>query len=242
MGGGGRPDVVVTSPPYNLGKKYGRYNDRLSRGQYLDWSEQWCGAVRDVLADDGSFFLNLGYAPRNPTLPFDVLARIAPMFRVQNVIHWIHSMSAPEHGFMAGHFKPVNSARFVNQCHEYVFHLTKSGSVRLDKASNGVPYADKSNTSRWAHGRTTRDRGNVWFVPYEQKNGDMIHPCEFPSALPEMCIRLHGASKDTLVYDPFAGIGSTALACARLGVKSVNTEIDGMYVDIAKERVKNAGP
>ena len=228
---------MVTSPPYNLGKKYRLYRDSLGRRQYLDWSEEWCGAVHDVLADDGSFFLNLGYAPRDPALPFEVLERILPKFRIQNVIHWIHSISAPEHDIMAGHFKPINSRRFVNQCHEYVFHLTKNGSVNLDKAAIGVRYADESNISRWSHGRTKRDRGNVWFIPYVQKNGDMLHPCEFPPELPEMCIRLHGVSDGMLVYDQFAGIGSTAVACMRLNVASINTEIDGDYVRIAKQRV-----
>lgn len=202
------------------------------------------GGVRNVLRDDGSFFLNVGYTMRRPAIPFDVADRMcrgSPGFRLQNVIHWIKSISIPERGFVAGHFKPINSARFVNQCHEFIFHLTKGGDVKLDKLSIGVPYADKSNTSRWSHGRTVRDRGNVWLIPYEQKNaGDMVHPSEFPPGLPEMCVRLHGARAGMLVYDPFSGIGSTAVACKRLGVGSVNTEIDPEYVAIARSRWERA--
>ena len=199
----------------------------------------------DVLHDDGSFFLNVGYTMRRPHMPFDVVERMCrggPGFKLQNVIHWIKSISIPERGFTAGHFKPINSERFVNQCHEFIFHLTKTGAVKIDKLSIGSPYADKSNTDRWSHGRTVRDRGNVWFIPYEQKNaGDMIHPCEFPPGLPEMCVKLHGRRDGMLVYDPFAGIGSTAVACKRLGVRSINTEINAQYIRIAKDRWEATG-
>ena len=234
------PQVVVTSPPYNLGKKYSSYSDRLPQGEYLSWVGKWGGLVSEILDEDGSFFLNMGYTARQPDLPFKVIDELAEFFAVQNVIHWIKSISIPDRGFVAGHFQPISSRRYLNLCHEYVFHLTKTGSVGLDKLSIGIPYADKSNTTRWGHGRTVRDRGNVWFIPYEQKNGDMRHPAEFPSVLPETCITLHGLSESMLVYDPFAGIGSTAVACKRLGVSSIGTEIDPHYVALANERVESA--
>ena len=49
-----------------------------------------------------------------------------------------------------GHFKPINSPRFLNDCHEYVFHFTKSGRVELNRLALGVPYQDKSNIARWS--------------------------------------------------------------------------------------------
>ena len=55
-----------------------------------------------------------------------------------------------------GHFKPINSPRFLNDCHEYVFHFTKSGRVELNRLALGVPYQDKSNIGRWSHTRGTR--------------------------------------------------------------------------------------
>ncbi len=201
--------------------------------------ENMGGGIYNLLDVDGSFFLNIGYTAKNPNIPFDVHHALSEIFETQNVIHWIKSISIPESDFVAGHFKPINTPRFVNQCHEYVFHFTKKGSVKLDKLSVGVPYADKTNLTRWKHGNTKRDRGNVWFIPYETKNGNIKHPCEFPTKLPQMCIMLHGISKNMLVYDPFMGIGSTALACKRLGVNCVGTEIDKEYVRIANQRLKN---
>lgn len=170
-------------------------------------------------------------------MPFDVQRILSECFETQNVIHWIKSISIPESDFSAGHFKPINTPRFVNQCHEYIFHFTKKGNIPLDKLAIGVPYADKSNITRWKHGNTLRDRGNIWFIPYKTKNGNMRHPCEFPVKLPEMCIMLHGISRNMLVFDPFMGIGSTALACKKLGVSCIGTEIDPEYVRIAYQRL-----
>jgi len=61
-----------------------------------------------------------------------------------------------------GHFKPINSKRFLNDCHEFVFHFTKSGKAPVDRLAVGVPYADKSNISRWFHteGKDKRCSGN----------------------------------------------------------------------------------
>ena len=93
-----------------------------------------------------------------------------------------------------GHFKPINSPRFLNDCHEYVFHFTKSGRVELNRLALGVPYQDKSNIARWRHtqGDDLRCRGNTWFVPYEtiqRREKERPHPATFPVQLAEWCIK-----------------------------------------------------
>lgn len=134
-----------------------------------------------------------------------------------------------------GHYKPINSGRFLNDCHEYVFHLSKSGEVPLDRLAVGVPYQDKSNIARWKGKGKKEDkrcRGNTWFIPYKTINSredERPHPASFPVKLPEMCIRVHGVSRTKLVLDPFAGLGSTAVAAAKLGVGFVGFELDREY-------------
>src|SRR6187455_1955173 len=66
-------DIVVTSPPYNLGIKYKNYNDSRTRNDYLNWSRVWATQVKRVLKDKGSFFLNLGSVPSNPLVPHELL-------------------------------------------------------------------------------------------------------------------------------------------------------------------------
>jgi site-specific DNA-methyltransferase (adenine-specific) len=139
-----------------------------------------------------------------------------------------------------GHFKPIVSNRFLNDCHEYVFHFTKDGKSTLDKLSVGVPYQDKSNIGRWKQAKQDkRDRGNTWFIPYEtiQMRKERPHPATFPIKLPEMCISLHGLKEKMVVMDPFLGIGSTAVASTKLGVSFVGFEIDKDYVDMAVSRL-----
>ena len=246
--GAGSVDVVVTSPPYNLGIGYGTYDDGIPREEYLGWCEEWLGEVARVMAEDGSLFLNIGGRPKDPWGPREVLLRARKMFKLQNVIHWIKSIAIEKADVgdypgiagdvSVGHYKPINSGRFLNDCHEYVFHLTKTGAVELDRMGVGVPYQDKSNIARWkAKGRKKEDkrcRGNTWFIPYEtiqNREDERPHPASFPVKLPEMCIRLHGVKRAGLVMDPFTGIGSSAVAAARLGVKFVGFEVDKEYFE-----------
>ena len=142
-----------------------------------------------------------------------------------------------------GHFKPINSQRFLNDCHEYVFHFTKSGRVGLNRLSLGVPYQDKSNITRWSHtrGNDLRCRGNTWFVPYEtiqNREKERPHPATFPVKLAEWCIKLHGASRARSMLDPFLGIGNSAVAAQCCGVKNfIGFEIDDAYLAEAKRRI-----
>jgi site-specific DNA-methyltransferase (adenine-specific) len=244
-------DVVVTSPPYNIGVAYNSHADDLPFDEYLDWMEEVARQVRRVLRDDGSLFFNIGDRPSDETRSFDVARRVRQAgFHIQNTIHWIKSIAAPEEGVNMGHYKPVNSARYVNNCQEYIFHFTKTGDVPLEKLAIGVPYQDKSNIGRWkftrrggAAAQDCRDRGNTWYIPYETVTGAKPHPAAFPDRLPEMCILLHGIREHPplVVLDPFMGTGSTAVAAVRLGCRYVGFEMDEGYAALAMERIRAAG-
>jgi site-specific DNA-methyltransferase (adenine-specific) len=267
-------DLVMTSPPYNLGISYGKYPDRQDRRSYLAWCGKWAGQVRRVLKSNGSFFLNIGAAPSNPMLPHEIVMMLRKFFVLQNTIHWIKSIAIdtaegktavqdphlnplPGQGEADakrrvrvetntktfGHFKPINSPRFLNECHEYVFHFTKSGTVELNRLALGVPYQDKSNIARWSHtgGNDLRCRGNTWFVPYEtiqSREKERPHPATFPVQLAEWCIKLHATSHVEIMLDPFLGIGNSAVAAQRCEVKRfIGFEIDGAYLKEAKRRI-----
>lgn len=239
-------DVVVTSPPYNIGINYSLHKDTLPRDKYLEWMAEMGKGVRRVLSDSGSFFLNVGNTPKDQWIAWDVAQALRKHFVLQNTIHWVKSIafSKADVGDVAvGHFKPIVSDRFLNDCHEYIFHFTKEGNVKLDKLAVGVPYQDKSNIGRWKRARADRrDRGNTWFIPYETINSksERPHPATFPIRLPEMCIKLHRIRDDLVVLDPFLGIGTTAIASLRLGVSFVGFEIDQGYMDEGIARLSSA--
>lgn len=248
----GSVDVIVTSPPYNLGKSYATYDDAIPRSGYLAWIDTVAAASSRVLSDRGSLYLNVGGSPKDHWIPFDVATRFRENgFILQNMIHWIKSIAIPkedmgkfyaeeipESGIAVGHYKPINSHRFHNDCHECIFHFTKTGDVPIDRLATGVPYQDKSNVRRWVQKKQDlRDRGNTWFIPYETIREERPHPATFPVQLPLMCIRDHGVDRCRLVMDPFTGIGSTAIAAARLGIPFIGFEIDPGYKKIAEERI-----
>jgi site-specific DNA-methyltransferase (adenine-specific) len=247
-------DVIVTSPPYNLGIRYHRYQDTLSPAEYLRWTDAWISAAARVLAPGGSLFLNVGARPSDPWTALDVVQAARAHLRLQNTIHWIKSIAIDRDSAGAaagltrdlaiGHYKPINSDRFLNDCHEFVFHLTPEGATPLDRLALGVAYQDESNVGRWrAAADGVRCRGNTWFIPYEtiqHRDRDRPHPATFPSRLPEQCLRLHGLPRIRLVMDPFNGLGSTAVACARLGIDFIGSDVDETYLDESVSRVREA--
>jgi len=239
-------DLVVTSPPYNLGVRYGKYSDQQDRRSYLKWCASWAAQLRRLLKPSGSFFLNIGAAPSNPMLPHEIVFQLRSLFVLQNSIQWIKSVAIDDR--TSGHFKPISSKRFLNDCHEYIFHFTKTGRVEIDRLAIGVPYQDKSNISRWSHtrGSDLRCRGNTWFIPYEtiqSREKERPHPATFPVQLAEWCIKLHGVRRVKKMLDPFLGIGNAAIAAQRCGVKKfIGFEIDENYLAEAKRRIAAANP
>ena len=207
-----------------------------------------------MLRPGGSLFLNVGSRPSDPWTALDVAQAVRARLQLQNIIHWVKSIAIDrdsagaaadlQRDLAVGHYKPINSDRYLNDCHEFVFHFTPSGDTALDRLALGVPYQDRSNIARWrAAADGVRCRGNTWFIPYEtiqRRDRDRPHPATFPTRLPEQCLKLHGLSRIKLAMDPFTGLGSTAVACARLGVNFEGCEIDEAYLAEAVERTRAA--
>ncbi len=230
-------DVIVTSPPYNLGIAYAMYGDNREEAEYLDWMVRVAAALRRVLKPDGSFFLNVAGSSTQPWLPFELMVRLRPLFALQNHIAWVKSIAVGTDS--VGHFKPVPGERFLHRNHEHIFHLTHTGSVRLDRLRIGVPFKDKSNIARRGHAQDLRCRGDTWFIPYEtvrSKAQKFDHPGTFPLDLPRWCIRLHG-KPGAVVLDPFCGAGTTLVAAVEEGCTGLGIEIDPDYVATAESRL-----
>jgi site-specific DNA-methyltransferase (adenine-specific) len=243
--------VIVTSPPYNLGVEYRSYDDTLPRDEYLAWTEAWTSAAARVLEPHGSLFLNLGAKPTDPWTAMDIAQAARKSLNLQNTIHWIKSIAIDkdaagvaaglERDLAVGHYKPINSPRFLNDCHEFIFHFTPSGRTPLDRRGIGVEYQDASNIARWRSGGANRRcRGNAWFIPYDtikSRDKDRPHPATFPPRLAEYCLRLHGRERIRTAMDPFLGLGSAAVAASRLDIDFIGVEIDADYLADSIRRV-----
>lgn len=250
--GAGSVDLVVTSPPYNLGIRYRTYDDGRPRQEYLDWTGDWIRAAKSSLSDQGSLFLNVGAKPKDPWTALDVAQAVRPHLELQNIIHWVKSIAIEKvlagarsglaDDLAVGHYKPINSRRFLNDCHEFVFHFSPKGTTPLDRTAIGVKYQDKSNVTRWKQaGSGLRCRGNTWFLPYDtiqNRDDERPHPATFPWRLPAYCLKLHGLERVRLAVDPFLGLGSSAVACAKLGVNFIGVELDEHYLKEAVARTR----
>src|SRR5207253_7360173 len=119
-------DLVVTSPPYNLGIRYSKFSDRADRAGYLHWCKTWAAEIARLLKADGSFFLNVGASPANPMFPHELVLELRDLFVLQNTIHWIKSISIEEKNgqiVSRGHFKPINSRRLLYDIQEDIKNL-----------------------------------------------------------------------------------------------------------------------
>ena len=236
----GSVDVVVTSPPYNIDLKYNTYKDKKSEEDYINWLGDIGRKLKTVMKDDGSLFLNLAGANKNPLTPMLAAIKFKELgFELQNHIQWIKSISIDS--TTKGHFKPINSERFLNHNFEHIFHFTKTGNVKLDRLAVGVPYADKSNIARYSKEKgDKRCNGNVWFIPYKtvtSKSGKFNHPGTFPVELAERCIKLHG-KKNAIVLDPFLGTGTTLIAAAKNNCHGIGIEMDSKYAKTVIQRME----
>lgn len=235
-------DIVVTSPPYNLGIDYGTYRDDKPRQEYLNWLGEVFSAVNHCLKDDGHFWLNVGYSNKDPWVAMDVANVARDNFVLQNSFMWVKSIYV--NGKTSGHFKPINSKRYVTPTWEHFFHFTKTGDVNMDRLAVGVPYEyyeenkrnDKTNDTK----PNLRCKGNTWFIPYdtiqnkEKHRGN--HPATYPVALVEEAIKVSGLKSGVLV-DPFMGSGSSAIAALNCGLDYIGYDIDKDYIAFAEDRI-----
>ena len=252
-------DLVVTSPPYNIGLKYHKYKDKKPRDQYLEWIFDIFVEMKRVLKEDGHIFLNMGYTNKDPWISMEVALKLKGLLVLQNNITWVKSISIGENkDDTYGHFKPINSDRYINVTNENLYHFTKSDKVKINREAIGVPYKWKCNlidrkTGKHRINKKTgkpvedkRCKGNTWFIPYEtiwNKSQKGFHPATFPEGLVEHCIKISDVKKGTIL-DPFVGSGTTVRTAKKMSnsldeyeLSGIGFDIDETYIDYCNESI-----
>ena len=217
-------DTIITSPPYNRGKKYSdsegnQYNDKLPEKEYQALLLRVWNECFRILNPKGVFFLNIGDSAQDQGKSEMVvkLAETVGFIRIQTII-WIKSFLG------RGHYTPSGGDKRLNNIWEHIFILVKDKKkFQIYPKDIGIPYADKSNIGRYAEA-DLRDAGNIWFIPYSKTTGATIkkgHDAPFPIELPLKCMQLTRAKT---VVDPFLGTGATLSAAKILGVSGFGYE------------------
>lgn len=251
--------TVVTSPPYNIGLKYHKYKDKKPRDQYLEWIYDIFFELKRILKDDGHIFLNMGYTNRDPWISMEVALKLKDLFVLQNNITWVKSISiGEEKDDTHGHFKPINSDRYINVTNENIYHFTKTDKIKINREAVGVPYKWKCNlidrnTGKPRINKKTglpvedkRCKGNSWFIPYDTINSKKergSHPATFPEKLVEHCIKIADV-KEGIILDPFIGSGTTVRVAKKMSdtiegynLSGIGIDIDEKYIEYCKESI-----
>jgi len=238
-------DIIISSPPYNIGLNYNTYGDKMTDQQYLNWQQQvWTEACR-ILRPGGHLFINIAPTRKDFLMPYRV-ADLVP-WPVQNSIIWSKSIEID--GYVRGHSTPTTSQRYLQTGWEHVFHFTESGDTPIDIEGSSVPYQPTGTPEKNAvrTGRNWRPTVNNWFIKYEtlgskartqELKGDKKHPAIFPRDLVRHCLKVAGAQAGQVVYDPFSGTGTTMwVAEKEFDCVALGTEIDPDYAEFIRQRM-----
>lgn len=214
-------DLVVTSPPYNLGGVdsgfatpgsgnktgkwsggglaggYAEHDDCMPHDQYVTWQQSVLSELWRVIKPSGAIFYNHKPRPREKALwlPLELIPKGVTL---RQVIVWARAGGV---NFSPAHYCPS---------HEWIMLLAKPDWALKSRAASGV--------------------GDVWYVPQEPSD----HPAPFPIGIPARAIETTGA---TIVLDPFCGSGTTLRAAKNAGVQGVGIELSERYADMSVRRL-----
>jgi len=229
-------DLTVTSPPYNIGKEY-EQNRPLE--EYLEWCRIWLGELFRVTKPSGALWLNLGYIAvegRGRAVPLVYLLwNQSPFYLLQEVV-WHYGAGVASRKS----FSPRNEKWlwFVKNPSQYTFNLD---AVR----DPNVKYPNQKKNGKLKCNPQGKNPGDVWIIPKVTSGSGRAsrertpHPAQFPLAVVRRII-LASSNPGEVVFDPFAGSGSSLVASTQCGRRAMGSELRSDYCAIAERRLRAA--
>jgi len=230
--------LVVTSPPYNIGKEYEKRRDL---DLYLADQEETIKEAVRVLKDDGSLCWQVGnhVAKDGEIYPLDMLIYpIAKKYglKLRNRIVWHFG-----HG--------LHSSKRLSGRHETIIWFTKTDNYTFNLDPIRVPqkypgkrkYKDGNQKGELSGNPLGKNPSDVWDIPNVKSNHPekTIHPCQFPIELIERLV-LSMTNEGDIVLDPYVGVGSALCAAVLHNRRGFGSDIGKEYLEIAKQKVKEA--
>lgn len=219
-------DLVVTSPPYNVGIKYATHDDCLPLDDYLAMLEQVWKECRRVLAPGGRIAINVAGVDRKPYLPlhsYITLQMNKLGFHMRGEIIWNKGASVGVSTAWGSWCRPSNPT--LRDVHEYILVFCKDEFAMQHRGETDLTPEEFVAYTK-----------SIWDFPTisAKKVG---HPAPFPQELPSRLIKLY-TYKDDLVLDPFAGSGTTCQAAELLGRRWIGVDMDPGYCDLARSNME----
>jgi site-specific DNA-methyltransferase (adenine-specific) len=218
-------DLIVTSPPYNVGIDYNSNDDELSYEEYLRFSEQWMKNCYKWSKIQARFCLNIPLDKNkggHKSVGAD-LTKIAQSvgWQYKTTIIWNEGNISRRTAW--GSWKSASAPVIITPVELIVVFYKGEW-----KKTNGSKISDitADEFKEWTQG--------VWVFNGESKKR-IGHPAPFPKELPNRCIKMF-SYVDDMIFDPFSGSGTTLLSAQSLNRKSIGVEIDDKYCELAKNR------
>ncbi len=230
----GSVQLVLTSPPYNIGKEY---ESSQTLDQYLDTQSQVIEQCVRVMAEGASLCWQTGnYVHNGEIVPLDIL--LFPVFRelglkMRNRIVWHF-----EHGLhctkrLSGRYETIS---WYTKSNDYLFDVDP---IRIPQKYPGKRHFKGPKLGQLSGNPLGKNPGDVWIFPNVKHNHieKTDHPCQFPVELVERLV-LSMTLEDDLVFDPYMGVASTAIGAIRHGRRAIGAEVDREYHAIGCERIQ----
>ena len=228
-------DLTITSPPYNvdLGNNkfnknpYNLYNDNKEHHEYINWMKDIFQGIYDKTKSGGRCVINIGDG-KNGNVPThsDIIQFMSkdigwiPM----TTIVWNKNKVGSRTSW--GSFKSPSSPSFPTPF-EFIMVFAKNTKKLQWKGETDL---DKDDFIKWSY--------SLWNMAPETRMKKIGHPAMFPEELVKRCLQMF-SWKDSLVYDPFSGAGTTAFVCSKYQRNFIASEISPEYLEIANNRIFN---
>lgn len=229
-----RFDLIVTSPPYNLGKEY---ETRLALRDYVRWQGDIIEKLIPHLSETGSVCWQIGnFVDNGEIWPLDI--EIAPIFRdlglqLRNRIVWHYGHGLHAQKRFSGRYEVI---LWFTKGEDYTFNLDP---VRVPSKYPGKKHHKGPKAGQYSGNPKGKNPEDVWSIPNVKSNHieKTIHPCQFPVGLIERLV-LSLTDEDDWVFDPFAGVASAGVAAALHRRKFGGCDISLEYLRLGQTRIE----
>ncbi len=243
----GKFDLILTSPPYNIGKSY---ETKTSIEKYLETQEEIIKELVRTLSDKGNLCWQVGnYVDNGEVFPLDIFyyqifKKYGLKLRNRIIWHFGHGLHASKR--FSGRYETI---LWFSKSEDYIFNLDK---VRVPSKYPGKRHfkgpkkgqlsgnpLGKNPSDIWEIIEQDWDRA-MWNIPNVKSNHPekTSHPCQFPIELVERCV-LALTNESSYVLDPFAGVGSTVIGAIKNNRNAIGIEKEKKYCILANERIRD---
>ena len=225
--------LIVTSPPYNLGKQY---ESRISVGEYLDQQSAVIAECVRLLHPEGSICWQVGnYVDTGEIIPLDTI--LFPLFqehglKLRNRIIWNFGHGLHSQKRLSGRYETIN---WWTKSDNYTWHLDP---IRVPSKYPGKRHFKGPKAGQLSGNPKGKNPSDVWEFPNVKHNHPekTSHPCQFPVELVERLV-LSMTDPGDNVFDPYMGVGTSVIAALKHERRGLGCDVVAEYVDIAWERV-----